>query len=441
MVALIVAALVALGLHTQIANHVSLLICRIAGGDCAAQQAAVDKDCLVSSSTSKGGAAGDRRDREGGGGVDDDQAGLRRRAHGLHAGQERDGGRRADRGREGQGGRIGFDATASASAGGKLEGARTYTFTDPEQAREFEEQGARARLVRAGGARRGRGLRSVRRQGLGARPARSARTSIPRTCPSPTPCTSAPRHFIKGEAKAIGNVVIADAGAKGLLQYAGGARLYTAGPDAGKVELNLKIDAELAANLGLLTFGPEVTGKAQFIATVTLDKDHGYRPSHLRVVGTAGYNGDLGDADVALKPDRRASSSEIQDALEARQPRERRVRLDRRLRPAGRVHGATSTSNAAEAGRPRCALFSGSVPAAVAAGAGSSSASTSEGRLTFQVYDTTIVGHRGRAEGRAWAPASAPRCRPSATTRDARRARGCASPARAGPVRNCGLPE
>ena len=117
-----------------------------------------------------------------------------------------------------------------------------------------------------------------------------------------------------GDAKAIGNVIVADAGAQALLGLAGGARIYTAGPDAGRVDLNLKINAELAASLGLVTFGPNVNGKAQFIATVTLDKDNGYRPSHLRVIGTAGYNGDLGDSDVLLNPTT-GQLSEIQDAL------------------------------------------------------------------------------------------------------------------------------
>ena len=138
----------------------------------------------------------------------------------------------------------------------------------------------------------------------------------PEDLPEPDSTYVSAEAFIKGEAKAIGNVVIADAGAKGLLQYAGGARVYTSGPDKGKVELNLKIDAEAAAQLGVLTLGPEVKGKAQFIATVTLDKDHGYRPSHLRVVGTAGYNGDLGDADLMLRPTE-GQLKEVQDALKA----------------------------------------------------------------------------------------------------------------------------
>jgi hypothetical protein len=192
--------------------------------------------------------------------------------------------------------------------------------------------------------------------------------------------------FIKGEAKAIGNVVIADAGARGLLQYAGGARLYTSGPDEGKVELNLKIDAEAAANLRLLTLGPEVEGKAQFIATVTLDKDHGYRPSHLRVVGTAGYNGDLSDADLALRPTE-GQLKEVRDALKAGklesaafgstdgsgQQVEFRADMD-----------LTTDADRADA----LTLFSGNVPAAVSA-ANLARRMDEEGRLTLQVYDTT----------------------------------------------------
>jgi hypothetical protein len=192
--------------------------------------------------------------------------------------------------------------------------------------------------------------------------------------------------FIKGEAKAIGNVVIADAGAKGLLQYAGGARLYTSGPDKGKVELNLKLDAELAANLGLVTLGPEVNGKATFIATVTLDKDHGYRPSHLKVIGTAGYNGDLTDADLALKPTE-GQVEQIQDALKAGNLKSAAFgSTDGSGQQVEFTADMDLTTDAERADALN--LFSGNVPAAVAAG-NFVGRLNDKGKLTFQVYDTT----------------------------------------------------
>jgi hypothetical protein len=385
LVALITGALVVLGLQTRIADQVGLLICRIAGGDCTAQRAAVDKDCLVSSSTSKGGAAVTVAIVK----VGEESTMIKQ----VYADGRtvftllKNGSVAAEliAGAKARAGKVGFDATASASAGGKLEGARTYTFTDPEEAEEFERQ--------------------VRDHGSFGQVARDAVEGFdpfgvkdwvldntigedvdPEDLPEPDSTYVSAEAFIKGEAKAIGNVVIADAGARGLLQYAGGARLYTSGPDEGKVELNLKIDAEAAANLGLLTLGPEVEGKAQFIATVTLDKDHGYRPSHLRVVGTAGYNGDLSDADLTLRPTE-GQLKEVQDAL-----------------GAGKLESAAfgSTDGSGQQVEFRAdmdletdadradalALFSGNVPAAVSA-ANLARRMDEEGRLTLQVYDTT----------------------------------------------------
>ena len=116
-----------------------------------------------------------------------------------------------------------------------------------------------------------------------------------------------------GDAKAIGNVIVADAGARALLKLAGGARIYTSGPDKGRVDLNIRVDAELAANLGLVTFGPKVTGTANFTATVTLDQKTATGPRTSAWIGTAGYNGDLGAADLILNPTS-GQLSQIQDA-------------------------------------------------------------------------------------------------------------------------------
>ena len=139
-VALITGALVAAALHTQIANRVALLICRVAGSDCAAQQAAVDKTCLVHSTTSKGGAAVTVAIVKVG-----EEATLIKQvyADGRTVFTLLKNGSVAAEliaGAKARAGKVGFDATASVSAGGKLEGARTYTFTDPQEAAEFEEQ-------------------------------------------------------------------------------------------------------------------------------------------------------------------------------------------------------------------------------------------------------------------------------------------------------------
>ena len=311
-VAVIVGAIAMSGAGDRIAGHVEGLICRIAGGDCS-EQAALDKDCLLASSTGKSGIAVTVAVVKIGTEntlikqvYADGRTVFTLLKNGTVAAE-------LIAGAKAKAGKVGFDATASVSAGGKLEGAMTYTFTDPAEAEEFEE------MVRKHGSFEQIGRDAVE----GFDPFGVKDWVLDHTVgedvdagdlPEPDSRYVNAEVLATGDAKAIGNVIVADAGAKALLGLAGGARIYTSGPDKGRVDLNIKIDAELAANLGLVTFGPNVSGKGQFIATVTLDKDNGYRPSHLRVIGTAGYNGDLSDSDLLLNPTS-GQLSEIQDAL------------------------------------------------------------------------------------------------------------------------------
>jgi hypothetical protein len=383
-VALVVSALVAIGMQTQISNHVALLICRISGGDCAAQQAAVDKECVVSSSTSKGGAAVTVAVVK----VGEESTMIKtvyadgRTVFTLVKNATVAGELIA--GAKAKAGKIGFDASASASAGGKLEGAMTYTFTDPEEAEEFEEQ------VREHGS-----FGQVARDAVeGFDPFGAKDWVLDNTIgedvdaedlPEPDSTYVSIEALIKGDAKAMGNVVIADAGAKAMLQAAGGARVYTSGKDKGKVELNLKLDAEAAANLGLLTFGPEIQGKANFIATVTLDQDNGYRPSHLRVMATAGYNGDLRDADLALRPTE-GQIEQIQDALKAGNLKSAAIGATDGSGQQVEFTADMDLDSPAEQA-DALALFTGTgAPSAAASFVGRLN---DDGRLTFQVYDTT----------------------------------------------------
>jgi hypothetical protein len=373
------------GIGTKLSDHVALIICRISGGDCAAQQAALDKDCLVASSTTKGSAAVTVAVVK----VGEESTLIKQ----VYADGRtvftllKNGSVAAEliAGAKAKAGKVGFDATASVSAGGKLEGARTYTFTDPAKAKEFED------MVRKHGS-----FEQVFRDTVeGFDPGGVKDWVLDHTIgkdvdagdlPKPDSTYVSAEAFVKGDAKAIGNVIIADAGAKALLQYAGGARLYTSGPDSGKVELNLKIDAELAANLGLVTFGPNINGKGQFIATVTLDKDHGYRPSHLKVTGTAGYNGDLTDSDLAAKPTE-GQIKEIQDAL--KKGNLKSAAFGSTDGSGQQVELTADMDLGSDAERAEAlALFTGAVPAAVAAG-DLVRRVDEKGRLTFQVYNTT----------------------------------------------------
>jgi hypothetical protein len=384
LVALIAGAIAVSGAGARIAGEMAELICRAAGQDCS-QQAALDRDCLLASSTGRSGAAvtvaivkvgtentlikqvyADGRTvftlLENGSVAAELIAGAKARA-----------------------GKVGFDATASVSAGGKLEGAKTYTFTDPEEAAEFEE------LVRKHGS-----FEQIARDAAEGFDPFGVKDWVldntigedvdPGDLPEPDSEYVNAELLVTGDAKAIGNVIVADAGAKALLNLAGGARVYTSGPDEGRIDLNIKIDAELAASLGLVTFGPNVTGKGTFIATVTLDEDHGYRPEHLRVIGTAGYNGDLGGSDVLLNPTS-GQLEEIQDAL-------KRGNLE------GAAFGSTDGSGqqvefTGDLDLTTDADRAAALQALTGGASGAQSAAElarrleEDGRLTFQVYDTT----------------------------------------------------
>jgi hypothetical protein len=261
----------------------------------------------------------------------------------------------------------------------------TYTFTDPKKAEEFEE------MVRKHGSFEQIGRDVVE----GFDPFGAKDWVLDHTVGKDVDAGDLPKPdsryvnaevLATGDAKAIGNVIVADAGAKALLSLAGGARIYTSGPDKGRVDLNIKIDAELAANLGLVTFGPNVSGKGQFIATVTLDKDNGYRPSHLRVIGTAGYNGDLGDSDVLINPTG-GQLTEIQDALK---------RGNLKSAAAGSTDGSgqqveftgdLDLTNDADRAAALRAMTGGA--SGVSSAAELAQRLEEDGRLTFQVYDTT----------------------------------------------------
>ncbi len=384
LVAVIVGAIAVSGAGDRIAGHVEQLICRIAGGDCS-EQAALDKDCLLASNTGKSGVAVTVAVVKIGTEntlikqvYADGRTVFTLLKNGSVAGE-------LIAGAKAKAGKVGFDATASVSAGGKLEGAMTYTFTDPAKAEEFEE------MVRKHGSFEQIGRDAVE----GFDPLGVKDWVLDNTVgedvdagdlPEPDSQYVNAEVLATGDAKAIGNVIVADAGAKALLSLAGGARIYTSGPDKGRVDLNIKIDAELAANLGLVTFGPNVTGKGQFIATVTLDKDNGYRPSHLRVIGTAGYNGDLGDSDVLLNPTG-GQLTEIQDALKRGNLKSAAFGSTDGSGQQVEFTGDLDLTNDADRAAALRAMTGGA--SGVSSAAELAQRLEEDGRLTFQVYDTT----------------------------------------------------
>ena len=129
-------------------------------------------------------------------------------------------------GAKAKGGSIGFDATASVSAGGKLEGAMTFTFTDPEKAKEFEDQ------VRSHGS----FGQVVRDTVEGPDPFglndwvldhTSARTSTPGDLPEPDSTYISIEALVEGKAGVNANAIVANAGLKRADPSAPAARAST----------------------------------------------------------------------------------------------------------------------------------------------------------------------------------------------------------------------
>ncbi len=370
------AALFAIGLPANAQRWAQKVICVLDGGSCGGPSE-VDKNCLVSSSTSTGSAAITVAIVK----VGEDSTLIRQEyADGRIVFTLVKSGTVAAEliaGAKAKGGSIGFDATASVSAGGKLEGAMTFTFTDPEKAKDFEDQ------VRSHGS----FGQVVRDTVEGPDPLGINDWVLDHTIgddvdasdlPEPDSTYISVEALVEGQAGVNANAIVANAGISALIRRSGGARVYTSGPKKGQVELNMKITAEAAAELGIATFGPSVNGKAEFVATVTLDPAKGYQPTKLKIVGTAGYNGD--DLDFSATPTS-GQLGELSQKLESA--------------AAGSTSGtghqvefqAELALDDPQAQAEALALLTGPQPGPAAAPL--VARIDRDGRLTFQTYDTT----------------------------------------------------
>jgi hypothetical protein len=290
-----------------------------------------------------------------------------------------------------RGGKIGFDASAAVSAGARLEGARVYDFDNQHDADEFQQQ------VREAGS-----FKQVARDVVeGPDPFgiddwildhTIGRDVDPGDLPDPDSTYVSPQALLHGDAQVSGGLAIADAGAKALAEAASGARVFTSGKDAGKVELYIKLSAEAAAHLGVLTLGPDIGGKAEFTATVTLDPHHGYRPTELAIDGSAGYDG-RGLGEVGLRPTE-GQLDALQEAIHKS--------LWVKEAALGNQGGAGQKAEL-EADLPlddpeseakALALLTGDPGAA----ADIARRMDSDGELTFQIYDTTSSETEGGVE-------------------------------------------
>jgi hypothetical protein len=214
-------------------------------------------------------------------------------------------------------GRIGFNASASLAAGGKLEGARVFEFTkdQQEQADAFRDAVKNEGTFKAflhdavegggGGGLPGGPLNPLNHLdpfGIKDKIADALFGDDADDLGDPTSTYVSAQAFLSGDAQLAAGVPGLDAELTAAAKGAGGVKVTTSGKDAGTAELSFELSGEANGSLGVLSLGPNIGGKAKFTATMTLAKrkDGSYGPTKLRLVGTAGYDGAPLDASQLL---------------------------------------------------------------------------------------------------------------------------------------------
>lgn len=195
-------------------------------------------------------------------------------------------------GAKGKVGNYGFDATAEAAAGGRLEGAKQYEVKtgDADGLEDsLKKQGSVLQLLRDGS-----------ESGLAGPLIDWGNDQIFGQDEPDLPEPSAEYGSVEVIADASAGVS-AEGGPLGggdlsaALDGAAGARQILSGEKKGQTEVYIQLDGSVAGSLSAATLGPGVSGDASGIATVTLDKDH--KPIALDVTATAGYEGSLNIGD------------------------------------------------------------------------------------------------------------------------------------------------
>ena len=381
--AAVVFALVSLtNVDDRIVREVEIAICKIANGGTCPEQVAVDPECLVSSDTRSSNFSVTVAVVTVGNGatlikevfadgkirftlVDD-----------VSVAAELIAGARA------RVGRLGFNAAASASAGGRLKGARVYEFTDPKKAADFEKKVQNEGTVRD--LLHGFVEGPIDPLGIGDGIADFVFGEDADDLPEPHSTYVDVEGIVNGEANIGAGIPGLDAALELAAAGAGGAKLITSGDDAGDVELHFNLSAEAAADLGILALGPGIGGKASVTATLLLEhtEDDFLRPRKLTVTGTAGYNGSPLNATQLLNTEDLASltsaleSSAIRSSEGSGQQVEFSAELD--LRDRENLEATVAMLDP----RP--------VNRALAA-ADLVQRFDEDGKLTFQVYDTSAT--------------------------------------------------
>jgi hypothetical protein len=299
LVALIIAAIVATGLHADIASGVRTAICQIIGGTCDGTETG-DTDlepCLVSSSENSSnfkvfvGVVEVGKDsvllRE------DFSDGTTRFT--LIDSTELKGELFA--GVRAKAGKYGLSAAAQAAAGGHLKGAQVFE-VPTEDAERFEES-----VAAAGGF-----------DGL-LRDVSEINDEIPILgwdnpldidnwvldqlgVDKDDPIVDPTEEYIDvaaiadADAGAGAGIGVLDGEVAAAVNGAAGAKVIHEGERAGEVELYFQLEGEAGGTLTAGLLGPNVEGEASVVATLVLGDDG--EPKSLKVTGAAGYTGALG---------------------------------------------------------------------------------------------------------------------------------------------------
>jgi hypothetical protein len=390
--AAVVFALVSLPLGDRIAGEVKRLICEIANGGKCPAEVAIDPECLVSSDTRASSFSVTVAIVTVGGGatmIKETFADGRTRftlVEDASVAAELIAGVRA------RAGRLGFNASASASAGGRLNGARVYEFgpDDGEAMADFEDKVQNEGTVKdlfhkaaEGdgflGTLLGGPLAGFDPFGIKDGVADFIFGDDADDLPEPTATYIDAELFLQGDADLGAGVPGLDGALALAAEGAGGAKVFTSGKDKGDVELHINMTAEAAADLGILALGPGIGGETTVTATILLDNtgDSTFRPEKLTITGTAGYNGsplnatqllnqgDLASLSTALESASAGSSSgsgqqvEFSAELDLRNQQNLEATLLAMNGPAG-IPGLVQRLD-------------------------------QDGRLTFQTYDTTAT--------------------------------------------------
>lgn len=292
LVAVVIAAVIVAAPGPTIGERLEQLICQIGGGDCPDPDE--DEPCTASSSSREAslnlqilavdlGQGGSylREDRS-----DDtsvftiaDKASIEAA---LRAGARA------------QVGNVGFEATAEAAAGGRLEGAQQFT-VPTDDADDLEDA-----LRRQGGF--GQIVRDNVESGVLGLALDPLNDEVFGEDEPDLPEPTSEYVEVEGIARA-GAGASAEAGPAGgagveaALEAAGGARRILSGENEGDIELYIQLDGSVAGSLSAATLGPGGGGDVSGVATLTL-KD-GTTPRELKLSLSTGYTGSLNIAQSA----------------------------------------------------------------------------------------------------------------------------------------------